>query len=89
VATARSSRPRCPGTSSRTAILDLVTAGHVVIAGGGGGIPTVRKDDWYKAIDAVIDKDYVSVMLAADTGCNALAILTGVEKVAHRLQPAQ
>jgi carbamate kinase len=65
----------------KAAILDLVSAGHVVIAGGGGGIPTVRKDNWYKAIDAVIDKDYASVMLAADTACDAMAILTGVEKV--------
>ena len=65
----------------KDAILSLVSAGHVVIAGGGGGIPTVCKDNWYKAIDAVIDKDYASVLLAADTGCDALAILTGVEKV--------
>lgn len=63
------------------AILDLVCAGHVVIAGGGGGIPTVCKNNWYRAIDAVIDKDYASVMLAADTACDAMAILTGVEKV--------
>ena len=66
----------------KEAILDLVSAGHVVIAGGGGGIPTVYKDNWYKAIDAVIDKDYVSVMLAVDAHCDILAILTGVEKVA-------
>jgi carbamate kinase len=66
----------------KEAILGLVSAGHVVIAGGGGGIPTVCKDNWYKAIDAVIDKDYVSVMLAADAQCDAMAILTGVEKVA-------
>jgi Carbamate kinase len=66
----------------KEAILRLVSAGHVVIAGGGGGIPTVCVGNWYKAIDAVIDKDYVSVMLAADVRCDALAILTGVEKVA-------
>jgi carbamate kinase len=66
----------------KEAILGLVSAGHVVIAGGGGGIPIVRKDNWYKAIDAVIDKDYVSVMMAADARCDTLAILTGVEKVA-------
>lgn len=65
----------------KEAIRDLVSSGHVVIAGGGGGIPTVCKDNWYKAIDAVIDKDYVSVMLAADAQCDTLAILTGVEKV--------
>ncbi len=66
----------------KDAILSLVSSGHVVIAGGGGGIPTVCKDNWYKAIDGVIDKDYVSVMLAVDAKCDVLAILTGVEKVA-------
>ena len=53
-----------------------------MIAGGGGGIPVVTKNGWTKAIDAVIDKDRTSILLAADTGCDALAILTGVEKVA-------
>jgi carbamate kinase len=66
----------------KEAILCLVSSGHVVIAGGGGGIPIVCKDNWYKAIDAVIDKDYVSVMLAVDAECDVLVILTGVEKVA-------
>lgn len=66
----------------KAAILDLVRAGHVVIACGGGGIPIVFRDNWYKAIDAVIDKDHASVMLAADAECDDLIILTGVEKVA-------
>jgi carbamate kinase len=66
----------------KDAILSLVAAGHVVIAGGGGGIPTVCRDSWYRAVDAVIDKDYTSVMMAAYAGCDALVILTGVEKVA-------
>lgn len=66
----------------KDAILDMIDDGHIVIAGGGGGIPTVFRDNWYKAIDAVIDKDHVSVMLAADAKCDALVILTGVEKVA-------
>ena len=52
------------------------------IAGGGGGIPVIQENGWTKAIDAVIDKDWVSVMLAADVEADALAILTGVEKVA-------
>lgn len=67
----------------KDAVKELVAAGHVVIAGGGGGIPVVRAaDGWTKAIDAVIDKDRTSILLAADTDCDALAILTGVEKVA-------
>ncbi len=63
-------------------ILDMVASGHIVIAGGGGGIPIVFRDNWYRAVDAVIDKDWVSVMLARDTSCDSLVILTGVEKVA-------
>ncbi len=70
-------------------ILDMVDSGHVVIAGGGGGIPIVFKDNWYRAIDAVIDKDWVSVMIAEFTKCDALVILTGVEQVAVDFNTAQ
>lgn len=66
----------------KDSVRDLVSAGYVVIAGGGGGIPVVTRDGWTKAIDAVIDKDRTSILLAADTECDDLAILTGVEKVA-------
>lgn len=65
----------------KESVRELVAAGHVVIAGGGGGIPVVTHDGWTKAIDAVIDKDRTSILLAADTECDSLAILTGVEKV--------
>lgn len=54
----------------------------VVIAGGGGGIPTIDEDNKLVAVNAVIDKDRTSVMLAHDTNCDSLVILTGVEKVA-------
>ena len=67
----------------------MVDSGHVVIAGGGGGIPIVFKDNWYRAIDAVIDKDWVSVMIAEFTKCDALVILTGVEQVAVDFNTAQ
>jgi carbamate kinase len=66
----------------------LIDSGSIVIAGGGGGIPIYEEDKWYRAIDAVIDKDWVSVMIAADSSCDSLVILTGVEKVAvHFNQP--
>lgn len=70
-------------------ILDMVDSGHVVIAGGGGGIPIIFKDNWYRAIDAVIDKDWVSVMIAEFAKCDALVILTGVEQVAVDFNTAQ
>lgn len=64
------------------AILALVDAGQIVLAGGGGGIPAVMKGNKIEPIDAVIDKDWVSVLLAAAVNADALVILTGVEKVA-------
>jgi carbamate kinase len=73
----------------KDAILDMVNTGHIVIAGGGGGIPIVFTNNWYKAIDAVIDKDWASVLLAGYAECDTLAILTGVEKVAINFNTAQ
>lgn len=64
------------------AVLALIDAGQIVIAGGGGGIPVIEQDGEIVPIDAVIDKDWVSVLLAAAVKADALVILTGVEKVA-------
>jgi len=56
----------------------------VVIAAGGGGIPVYidKKNGWYEGIDAVIDKDLASAVLARDVEAQELMILTVVEKVA-------
>jgi carbamate kinase len=59
----------------------LVTAGAVVIAAGGGGIPVVRDGDRWTGIDAVIDKDRASAVLAASIGVHALVLVTGVDQV--------
>ena len=59
-----------------------MTGEAIVIAGGGGGIPVYEQDGEIHPIDAVIDKDWTSVLLAADTLCDSLVILTAVEKVA-------
>lgn len=55
--------------------------GDVVIACGGAGIPVIKENNTFKSIVAVIDKDYVSALLAADIQADCLLILTGVEKV--------
>lgn len=55
--------------------------GILLIAGGGGGIPTIKGENGYNSIDAVIDKDRTSLLLASDTNCDSLVIITGVEKV--------
>jgi carbamate kinase len=63
-------------------IRSLVYSGNVVIALGGGGIPIMKKtDDLYSGIEAVIDKDLSSALLASDIKADLFIILTGVDKV--------
>jgi len=57
--------------------------GNIVIAGGGGGIPIWRKDNGdFEGIEAVIDKDLTSGLLAAETEANLLVILMPHARVA-------
>lgn len=63
-------------------IKTLVGAGHIVITCGGGGIPVVSEDGRLVGVNAVIDKDNASSLLAAQLGADYLVILTAVEKVA-------
>ena len=63
-------------------INDIVNNGHIVIAVGGGGIPTIKKGNELFGTPAVIDKDLASQKLAELLDCDALFILTAVEKVA-------
>jgi len=65
------------------ALITLLDNGFTVIAGGGGGIPVYRdKTGHLTGIDAVIDKDLASVMIAKTIQADEVVILTGVEKVA-------
>lgn len=63
-------------------IRSLGAAGHVVITGGGGGIPVVREDGRLIGVDAVIDKDRASELLARELDVDVLFILTAVDQVA-------
>jgi carbamate kinase len=67
------------------AVRTLLGAGQVVVAAGGGGIPVVRRDGRFDGIDAVIDKDHASALLAAGLGAERLVILTQVPGVYERL----
>ena len=65
------------------AIKTLAHAGFVVIACGGGGIPVVKNDAGdLIGVEAVIDKDLASSLLARGIGADLLLVSTGVEKVA-------
>ncbi|HOC95790.1 MAG TPA: carbamate kinase [Candidatus Cloacimonadota bacterium] len=64
-------------------IKELVKRGEIVIAVGGGGIPVYVEDDGtYEGVDAVIDKDFASALLAINIEADLFVILTGVDKVA-------
>jgi carbamate kinase len=62
-------------------IRQLAGGGTVVIACGGGGIPVVRRGDRLVGVDAVIDKDRASALLARGLGADRLLILTEVRAV--------
>jgi len=63
-------------------IKELVDRGEIVIAVGGGGIPIyIEEDGTYEGVDAVIDKDFASSLLALEIKADLFVILTGVEKV--------
>jgi len=66
----------------RHMIRDAARAGHIVVACGGGGIPIkLLADGRYEGIEAVIDKDLTSSVLASDIGASLLVILTAVPQV--------
>ena len=65
------------------AVAALLREGFTVIAGGGGGIPVVEEDDGsFRGIEAVIDKDFASALMASALGVDLLVITTGVPQVA-------
>jgi carbamate kinase len=64
-----------------TAIRELANTGFLVIAGGGGGIPVVRRGRRVAGVDAVIDKDLTAARLATSVGADTLVFLTGASNV--------
>lgn len=58
----------------------LVDRENLVICAGGGGVPVVR-DDGLRGVEAVVDKDMTSQLLAGNLGAETLVILTDVEHV--------
>jgi carbamate kinase len=62
-------------------IRSLLAQGVLVIAAGGGGIPVVRTPAGLKGVEAVIDKDRVSALLASRLGVDCFMISTDADRV--------
>lgn len=72
--------PRPTKVIQRHMIRDAVEAGHLVIAAGGGGVPMAKDASGdYVGVEAVIDKDLTSSVLATDVGADLLIILTATD----------
>ncbi len=65
----------------KDSIQTLLQNNTIVIAAGGGGIPVIRHGRGYQGIEAVIDKDYASSLLAQEIDADLLVISTGVPYV--------
>lgn len=69
----------------KEAIKRLVFSGenqeYVVVAAGGGGIPVIKTPEGYRGVEAVVDKDLASSVLANAIDEKFFVILTDVEKV--------
>lgn len=74
--------PRPSAVVERDIIVDLVRAGHIVVACGGGGPPVYRDPRLgLEGLDAVVDKDRVAAVLGREIGATVLLILTDVTGV--------
>ncbi|HOT07537.1 MAG: Carbamate kinase [Methanosaeta sp. PtaB.Bin039] len=62
-------------------ISDAVSHGHLVVAGGGGGIPVVEAADGLAGVEGVVDKDLTAALLAVDLKARLFLILTDVDSV--------
>lgn len=63
------------------AIREMSAKGYAIIAAGGGGIPVIENEHGLVAVDAVIDKDLASALLAEELGAEQLVISTSVTNV--------
>jgi carbamate kinase len=74
--------PRPIDVVPKWVLRDLVLAGRVVIAAGGGGIPVVINGrGLFAGVEAVIDKDYAASLIAREVKADLFVILTAVERV--------
>jgi carbamate kinase len=62
-------------------IRQMLELGVTVIAAGGGGIPVVKKGDSLEGVEAVVDKDLATALLAIGLGAERMVLVTGVAGV--------
>jgi carbamate kinase len=75
--------PRPQAILETGVIKSLAAEGYVVVACGGGGIPVIEDENGeLRGVEAVIDKDLASSLLARSMDADILVLPTGVEKVA-------
>jgi carbamate kinase len=70
-------------------IRDLVEGGTVVICGGGGGVPVQMRDGGLTGIEAVVDKDLTTALLARVLDADRPLLLTDVPAVLRDFSTAQ
>jgi carbamate kinase len=71
-------------------IKQLIEMGFIVICCGGGGIPVIRKERKFRGVDAVIDKDLASAVLAGEIRADIFIIASDVPAVSiHWGRPEQ
>ena len=74
--------PRPIDILNKRIIFELVQKGHIVIAGGGGGIPVIiNQDGLIEGVEAVIDKDFTASLIARIIKADLFVILTSVDTV--------
>lgn len=73
--------PRPVTIVEKREIRKLIEMDFIVICCGGGGIPVIREGRAFHGVDAVIDKDLVSVRLAKEVGADIFVIASDVEGV--------
>jgi carbamate kinase len=74
--------PRPIDVVNKGVIRELVEAGRLVIAAGGGGIPVIiNGNGLFEGVEAVIDKDYAASLIAREVKVDLFIILTAIERV--------
>jgi len=71
--------PEPHGLVESDTLRKLVEDGVTVVCGGGGGVPVVREDGGLAGVEAVVDKDRTSCMIARETDSDTLVFLTDVD----------